>query len=112
WPSGGFVYLVSGVSVTGVLALLLVPPIRQREDSRWVSWYGRWWFLALLPALAMLLLAVAQRIGQYGIPEPRYFLLLLALWLLGLALYYVVTGSDNIKLIPLTLGLIAALTAV
>ena len=111
WPSGWIGYLVSSVSVTGVLALLLVHPIRQREDSRWVSWYGRWWFLALLPALVMLLLAVAQRIGQYGITEPRYFLLLLALWLLGLALYYIVTGSDNIKLIPLTLGLIAALTA-
>ena len=112
WPSGWIGYLVSSVSLTGVLALLLVHPIRQREDSRWVSWYGRWWFVALLPALAMLLLAVAQRIGQYGITEPRYFLLLLALWLVGLALYYIVTGSDNIKLIPLTLGLIAGLTAV
>ena len=112
WPSGWIGYLVSSVSLTGVLALLLVHPIRQREDSRWVKAYGRWWFLALLPALAMLLLAVAKRMGQYGITEPRYFLLLLALWLLGLALYYIVTGSDNIKLIPLTLGLIVALTAV
>jgi len=111
WPSGWIGYLVSSVSLTGVLALLLVHPIRQREDSRWVKAYGRWWFVALLPALAMLLLAVAKRMGQYGVTEPRYFLLVLALWLLGLALYYIWSGSDNIKLIPISLGVVAALTA-
>jgi hypothetical protein len=111
WPSGWIGYLVSSVSLTGVLALLLVHPIRQREDSRWVKAYGRWWFVALLPALAMLLLAVAKRMGQYGVTEPRYFLLVLAVWLLGLALYYIWSGSDNIKLIPVSLGLVAALTA-
>lgn len=111
WPSGWIGYLVSSVSATGVLALLLVHPIREREDSRWVRAYGRWWFVALLPSLVMLLLAVAQRIGQYGITEPRYFLLVLTLWLLGLALYYSRKGSENIKLIPVTLALVAALSA-
>jgi hypothetical protein len=110
WPSGWIGYLVSSVSLTGVLALLLVHPIRQREDSRWVKAYGRWWFVALLPALAMLLLAVTKRMGQYGVTEPRYFLLVLGLWLLGLALYYIWSGSDNIKLIPVSLGVVAALT--
>jgi hypothetical protein len=61
WPSGWIGYLVSSVSVTGVLALLLVHPIRERADSRWVNAYGRWWFVALLPALVMLLLAIGKR---------------------------------------------------
>ena len=47
WPSGWIGYLVSSVSVTGVLALLLVHPIRERADSRWVNGYARWWFVAL-----------------------------------------------------------------
>ena len=111
WPSGWIGYLVSCVSATGVLALLLLHPLRERADSRWVNVYGRWWFVALLPSLAMLLTAIAKRIGQYGITEPRYFLLVLALWLLGLSLYYGITASRNIKLIPMTLGAVALLTS-
>jgi hypothetical protein len=110
WPNGWIGYLVSSVSATGVLALLLVHPLRERADSRWVNGYGRWWFVALLPSLGMLLAAIAKRVGQYGITEPRYFLLVLALWLTALALYYGVTASRNITLIPLTLCAVALLT--
>jgi hypothetical protein len=110
WPTGWIGYLVSSVSATGVLALLLVHPLRERADSRWVNGYGRWWFVALLPSLVMLLAAIAKRVGQYGITEQRYFLLVLAVWLLGLALYYGLTASRNIKLIPMTLCAVALLT--
>lgn len=110
WPSGWIGFLVSSVSAVGVLALLLVHPLRTRQDSRWVNWYGRWFFAALLPSLGMLLLAVGKRIGQYGFTEPRYFLLVLALWLLVLALYYAVSASQNIKLIPVSLGLLTVAT--
>ncbi|HEV8612274.1 MAG TPA: DUF4153 domain-containing protein, partial [Gemmatimonadales bacterium] len=111
WPSGWIGYLVSSVSVTGVLALLLVHPIRERADSRWVNAYARWWFVALLPALVMLLLAIGKRIDQYGITEPRYFLLVLALWMLAIALYYGITGSANIKRLPVSLCAVALLSA-
>lgn len=112
WPSGWIGYLVSSVSTAGVLALLLVHPIRRRDDSPWVNTFSRWWFVALLPSLVMLLLAVAKRIGQYGVTEERYFLLALTLWMLGISLYYGLTGSTNIKRIPETLLLVALLTAV
>jgi len=111
WPSGWIGYLVSSVSAVGVLALLLVHPIRERADSRWVNRYGRWLFVALLPSLVMLVVAVGKRIGQYGITEPRYFLVVLAGWLAGLALFYGGTASRNIKVIPATLGAFAVLTA-
>jgi len=112
WPSGWIGYLVSSVSAAGVLALLLVHPIRNRTDSRWVGTFSRWWFVVLLPSLVMLLLAVAKRIGQYGVTEERYFLLALTLWMLGISLYYGLTGSANIKRIPETLLLVVVLTAV
>ncbi len=111
WPNGWIGYLVSSVSATGVLALLLVHPLRERTDSRWVNGYGRWLFVALLPSLGMLLAAIAKRVGQYGITEQRYFLLVLALWLTGLAIFYGVSASRNIKLIPMTLCAVAMLTS-
>src|ERR1041385_192403 len=111
WPGGWIGYLVSSVSTVGVLALLLVHPIRERADSRWVNWYGRWWFVAILPSLAMLLMASGKRLEQYGVTEPRYFLLVLALWMLGLSLYYGITASRNIKLIPMSLAVVAVLAS-
>jgi hypothetical protein len=110
WPSGWIGWLVSSVAAAGTLALLLVHPVRDREDSRWVDAYGRWFYVALLPSIAMLLMAIFQRLGQYGFTERRYFLLVLAFWLAGIAVYYAVTASRNIRLIPITLCLVALVT--
>jgi Domain of unknown function (DUF4153) len=110
WPSGWIGYLVSSVAVAGTLALLLIHPARERADSRWVDGYSRWFWVALLPAVGMLLMAVWLRIDQYGVTERRYFLAVLALWLGAIALYYAITGSRNIRVIPTTLGALAVVT--
>jgi hypothetical protein len=110
WPSGWIGWLVSSVAAAGTLALLLVHPVRERADSRWVDVYGRWFYVVLLPSIAMLLMAIWQRVDQYGFTERRYFLAVLALWLGGIAAYYAITGSRNIRAIPATLCLVALFT--
>lgn len=110
WPSGWIGYLVSSVAAAGTLALLLVHPIREREDARWVDTYGRWFFVALLPSIGMLFMAIGLRLNQYGFTERRYFLLVLAIWLTGIALFYGITGSRDIRWIPITLCIVALLT--
>ncbi|MGH7503951.1 MAG: DUF4153 domain-containing protein [Longimicrobiales bacterium] len=112
WPGGWIGWLVSSVAAAGTLALLLVHPTREREDSRWVDAFGRWFYVALLPSIAMLLMAVWLRIDQYGFTEQRYLLAVLALWLAGIAVYFGVTGSRNIKAIPLTLCIVGLATLV
>jgi len=107
WPSGWIGYLVSSVAAAGTLALLLVHPVRERTDSRWVDAYGRWFYVLLMPSVAMLLMAIWQRVDQYGITERRYFLAILALWLAAIALFYAVSASRNIRLIPVSLCLVA-----
>jgi hypothetical protein len=110
WPSGWIGYLVSGVSALGILALLLVHPVRDREENRWVDTYSRWFFIALIPSIVMLFLAIGKRVDQYGITERRYFLLALTIWLAATAVYYSISRSRNIKLIPGTLCVIAFVT--
>ena len=112
WPSGWIGYLVTSVAVAGTFALLLVHPIRERADSRWVNVYGRWFYVALLPSIGMLLVAIYQRVHQYGLTESRYFLAVIAFWLAGIALYYSVSRSHRIRLIPVTLCLVALATLV
>ena len=111
WPSGWIGYLVSSVSVVGILSLLLIFPIQERAENRWVRSYARWFYIVLLPSVAMLLLAIFKRIGQYGITENRYFIVVLSFWLALIALYFIFSRAKSIKMIPATLCVLAFLTA-
>jgi Domain of unknown function (DUF4153) len=104
WPSGWIGYLVSSVASVGILAWLLVRPLE--TEYRWVRTYTRGFYVALLPAVAMLWLAIGKRVAQYGITERRYFLIVLSLWWAGIAIYYTFSRSRNIKIIPATLCLL------
>lgn len=112
WPSGWIGYLVSSVAAAGILSLLLLYPIEEREENRWVRRYARWFYFGLIPADIMLMLAIFKRIQQYSFTEPRYFLVVLSLWLAGISLFYVISRSRNIKVIPASLAIIALATFV
>ncbi len=111
WPSGWIGYLVSSVAVVGILAHLLVYPMRSEGGSQWVRNYSRWYYAAMIPAIGMLLLAVGKRIDQYGVTENRYLLAVLAVWLAVMSVYFVVSRTRNIKLIPITLCGLAFVTS-
>ncbi|MFO7586723.1 MAG: DUF4153 domain-containing protein [Gemmatimonadota bacterium] len=112
WPSGWIGWLVSSVAAAGILSLLILHPVRERKENRWVATYARWFFVALLPSVAMLLMAAWKRIDQYGVTERRYFLVVLALWLAGVSVWCIVRRQPSIKAIPATLCAIAFLTLV
>jgi hypothetical protein len=110
WPSGWIGWLVSSVAAAGIFSLLLVHPIAGREENRWMRTYARGFYVALFPSIVMLWLAIYQRVAQYGITERRYFLAVLSIWLAGIAVYYAVTRSRDIRIIPASLCLGTALT--
>ncbi len=110
WPSGWIGWLVSSVSVVGTLALLLVHPVRDRDENRWVNGYARWFWVALMPSIVMLYLAIGKRIAQYGFTENRYFLLVLAIWVSGIAVYFAFTRSRQIRWVPISLCAVAVVT--
>jgi hypothetical protein len=110
WPNGWIGWLVSGVAGAGILTLLLVHPIAEDPEQRWVATFARQFWIAVVPSMVMLWLALYQRVHQYGITERRYFLILLSLWLAALAVYFTVTRSRNIRIIPVSLCVAALLT--
>src|SRR5258708_6216269 len=111
WPVGWVSYLVLGFSVAGILSLLLIYPVRTEESNKWILSFSKFFYFALFPLLILLFCAIARRIKDYGLTELRYFVLLLALWLLLIAVYFLVSVTKNIKLIPMSLCLIAFLSA-
>ncbi len=102
-PEGGVAYLVMAFSVAGIFALLLLYPIRDSADERWIRLYSQRFYLALFPLIVLLGVAIFRRIGEYGVTENRYLVAALAVWLTGIALYFLISKQDDIRWIPLSL---------
>jgi len=109
-PKGFVSSIILGYAVFGILALLLVYPIRDQQDNKWIKTYARSFYFLLLPLLVLLFTAVGVRVFRYGITEYRYFLIALAFWLLFVSLYFLLSRKQNIKLIPVTLCILTLLT--
>jgi hypothetical protein len=109
-PKGLVSNLILGYAVFGILALLLVYPIREREENKWLKTYARSFYFLLIPLLVLLFTAVGTRVFRYGITEMRYFLILLACWLLFITVYFLTAKKQNIKLIPISLSLLTLLS--
>ncbi|HOC90172.1 MAG TPA: DUF4153 domain-containing protein [bacterium] len=109
WPRGWVSGLILGFSATGIVALLLLWPIRSREENRWGHLVWRWFFVVLIPLVVMLFLAVWRRISEYGLTFSRSLGLAAALFLALLILYFLLGKSRNIKVIPGLLGIMALL---
>jgi hypothetical protein len=110
WPSGWIGYLVASVAVVGLLAFLLVAPLRDREGEGWIRTFSRWLFIGLIPAAVMFLLALWKRIDPYGLTELRVLGCVMGLWLLGIALVYTVRRNAGIHLIPISLAILLLAT--
>ncbi|TAL62636.1 MAG: DUF4153 domain-containing protein, partial [Bacteroidetes bacterium] len=110
-PKGWVSWLVNAFSVFGILSLLLIWPIRNEEGNKWISNFARWFYRALFPLIILLGVAIGKRVMQYGITENRYFVLVVALWLVGIATYFLLSKTKNIKTIPVSLCIIAFLSS-
>lgn len=102
-PRGWVSYLILAYSVVGILALLLVHPLKQNSTRSWVRLFSRIFYFSLSPLLILLFTAIFTRILEYGYTEPRYFVLLLSLWLTSVVLYYIFLPKTTIKFIPMSL---------
>jgi hypothetical protein len=103
---------VLGYAVYGILSILLVYPIRYDEGNRWISTFSKWFYLLLIPLIVVLALAVWQRVDQYGITESRYVLIALSLWLAGITIYFLTDRQQNIRVIPMSLCIVALLAVI
>lgn len=108
WPDGWIGYLVTSVSVAGLLGFLLVHPLRSLPEEGWIRLYARGLFFGLVPAAIMLLLALWKRVEPYGLTPLRTLGLVLGVWLLGIAVLYIVSRGTSIRTIPLSLAAVLA----
>lgn len=96
----------------GTLAYLLIYPIRNDAQHRIVFLFSKYFFYILLPLLSLLFIAIIKRILPYGITEDRYLVVILGLWLLIISVYIILSKRDNIIVVPISLFLLLAVSAI
>ena len=111
WPRGWVSAPIIVFAAVGLLTVLLLEPGRLTA-SRLVRSYGRGFFVALLPLVVLLFLAIARRTNEYGLTEERCILYAIAAFLAVVAPYFVLSRARNLAFIPLVLAAIALLAAV
>lgn len=103
-PRGQVAYLVCGYAGFGVTTYLIGHPLRTSGNIL-VRLFQRYFFLALFAPVALLALAVGTRISDYGVTESRYLLVLLAVWMAGIALFYTLRAGRGLIAAALSLAL-------
>ncbi|MCL2182707.1 MAG: DUF4153 domain-containing protein [Chitinispirillia bacterium] len=80
---------------------ILRPPYRK---SLAAARHSRWFCIAILPLLLLMLIAIMIRINEYGITIMRGYFLLVCLWFGAVFAYLLRTDSRGVKWIPVSLG--------
>jgi hypothetical protein len=111
WPRGWVSAPIIVFGAIGLLTVLLLEPGRL-TGTRLVRAYCRGFFVALLPLVVLLFLAIARRTNEYGLTEERCILYSIAAFLALVGSYFLFSRVRNLAVIPLVLAVIALLTAV
>jgi hypothetical protein len=109
-PEGMVSILILGYAIFGILSYLLTYPIRKEKGNEWIKVFSKLFFIFMLPLLVLLFIAVWVRIADYAITEPRYFLVLLSIWLSGITAYFLISKSPTIQTVPISLCILALIS--
>jgi hypothetical protein len=110
-PEGRVSYLVLSFAAFGITSLFIGFPFQKDENSKWTFWFGRLFYFLQFPLLILLGVAIYQRVMDYGITFRRFYVLVLSVWLLFITIFMVMRKNRNLIAIPLTLLILAFLSA-
>ncbi|MGB5819966.1 MAG: DUF4153 domain-containing protein [Saonia sp.] len=110
-PKGWVSYLVTALALLGFLIQLMINPIQKTLKSWTINHFYPWFYFLLFPLIVLLFTAIFKRIGDYGITENRYFVLLIALWILGITCYLLFSRKKQLKILSISLFILAILSS-
>ena len=111
-PVGGVSYLVTGSMMLMVLLIYITYPLQHLEGNRLFKQVARWLPVVMLPLLALMTIAIARRLSDYGITVSRLYLLVFNLWCYAVCLWLIFTRNKRIWLIPASFAVILFLISV
>jgi hypothetical protein len=110
WPEGIVSYMIISFSLVGISSVILLSPLKNSDQFKWINSFSKYFFMALVPLIVVLFMAIMERVSQYGITEKRYFIFLLSFWLAGITVYMIFSKKKDLKMLPVTLCIISVLS--
>ena len=98
-PRGTVGWLVGGFAAFGLAVWSAVWPFRE-TGNRLARLYHRYFHYALVVPVILLAIGVGVRVAEYGITEKRYALILMTVWLGGIALYGIFARPARLAIAP------------
>lgn len=111
-PNGYVCIPILIFSIVGILAYLLIYPIRLEQRYRSIYVFAKYFFYILLPLLSLYFIGIMKRMLPYGITEDRYLVVMLGIWLVIISVYIITSKVDNIIVVPVSLFLLLAISAI
>lgn len=99
WPSGQVAYPVLYLSALVFGSYLISYP--------WRKEWNKWFFVALLPFMAIYFIALGMRVEQYGLTELRYLGLLLGGCLTLMSFYFAFVKRQRLQMMLIPLAIVA-----
>ena len=99
WPSGQVAYPVLYLSGLVFGSYLISYP--------WRKEWNKWFFVALLPFMAVYFIALGMRVQQYGLTELRYLGLLLGCCLTLMSFYFAFVKRQRLQMMLIPLAIVA-----
>lgn len=110
-PKGWVSYLVTALAFLGFTVQVIINPIHETVKSWTIKRFYPWFYILILPLLVLLFIAIFRRVSDYGITENRYFVILLAFWILGISLFLLFSRKKSLLVLPLSLFILAILSS-
>lgn len=107
WPKGQVSSLVLAFAVVGVATTFLLYAEWQKGDR--LARLVRYFYASLIPLLGLLFGAIGVRVSEYGLTESRVSVIVAGVWLLGLSIYFLWHRARDIRVIPISLAVVALL---
>ena len=105
-PEGTVSYLVLLFSALGIFSLIIIFPIQNDDNNKWIKNFSKGFYWALFPLIILLFVAILTRVLEYGITENRFYVLIMAIWLAAIATYMLITKQKNIKIITISFSIL------
>lgn len=112
WPEGMVAELILSYASIGIAVFFLLWPLGFEQENSWIRRMSNYFYLALLPLLVMLFLAIERRVSEYGLTVDRYLVIALAIWMTMVALYMVFSRNKNLKVMIYLLLAAVLITAI
>ncbi len=110
-PKGWVSYLVTALALLGLVVQVIINPVQKTIKSWTINKFYPWFYQLLLPLVVLLFVAIFRRIGDYGVTENRYFVLVIALWILGITVYLLLSKKKSLKILPISLFILALVSS-